>query len=274
MRYLKNFGLLLAATGILAACQDAELESGSEAVSEETNVAAPDEESAAEKEREPSAEDTSAREPADTENTDEQKIDDEKLSEIAGKADEIESYRAELNILAALDGMEPRRHAVEVFYINSHPLQLLLRESGEDRTISKDGKIYYNNSTEWIDVSESVDVNVLYRVTYNNAAASFLEMAPHMERQEHNDKAVYTYNGDSTDIYETLESLVQVNFGEMHIENVDSTVEVTVDKESKLIEEIKFESAGTDTHGTFELNGNAVFDTFNEVEEIETPEVE
>lgn len=274
MRYLKNFGLLLAVTGILAACQDTEIESGNEAVSEERNVAATDEESAENTNRAPAEKDTSAAEPADIENIDEQKIEDDKLAEIVEKADEIESYRTELNISAALDGMEPREHTVEVFYINSHPLQLLLRESGEDRTISKDGKIYYKNSSEWIDVSESVDVNVLYRVTYGNAAASFAEMATHMERQEHDDKAVYTYNGRRTDIYETLESLAQVNFGEMHIENVDSTVEITVDKESKLIEEIKFEAVGTDTHGTFELDGNAIFDTFNQVEEIEIPEVE
>lgn len=274
MRYLKNFGLLLAVTGILAACQNAEIESGNEAVSEETNVTATDEEFAENTNREPAEKDTSAAEPADIENIDEQKIEDDKLAEIVEKADEIESYRTELNISAALDGMEPREHTVEVFYINSHPLQLLLRESGEDRTISKDGKIYYKNSSEWIDVSESVDVNVLYRVTYGNAAASFAEMATHMERQEHDDKAVYTYNGRRTDIYETLESLAQVNFGEMHIENVDSTVEITVDKESKLIEEIKFEAVGTDTHGTFELDGNAIFDTFNQVEEIEIPEVE
>jgi|GEM_PF-4163552 hypothetical protein len=35
MRYLKNFGLLLAVTGILAACQNAVPGSGSEIITEE-----------------------------------------------------------------------------------------------------------------------------------------------------------------------------------------------------------------------------------------------
>ncbi|CAD2080099.1 hypothetical protein GCM10007275_17910 [Jeotgalicoccus coquinae] len=274
MRYLKNFGLLLAVTGVLAACQDAKLENGEEAVSEETNVTATDEESAENTNRASTEEETSAAEPADIENIDEQEIEDDKLAAIVEKAEEIESYRAELNISAALDNTDPRDLNAEVFFINSAPPQLLLREFGEDRTISKAGKIYYNNNSEWIDVSESVDVNVLYSVTYDNAAASFAEIAPYMEREEKDDKAVYTYEGSRTDIYQTIESLVQVNFGKMEIESVDSTVEVTVDKENKLIEEIKFEAYGTDTQGTFELNGNAAFDTFNEVEEIEIPEVE
>lgn len=267
MRYLKHFGLLLAVTGILTACQNTEIRTGSEAVSEKTDVAATDEESAENTNREPAEEDTSA-------DIDEQKIDDDKLAEIVSKAEEVESYRAELNMSAALDNTDPRELNAEVSFINSTPPQLILREFGEERTISKDGKIYYNNNSEWIDVSESVDVNVLYSVTYDNAAASFAEIAPYMERQEQDDKAVYTYNGGRTDIYQTIESLVQVNFGQMEIESVDSMIEVTVDKEDKLIEEIKFEADGTDTQGTFELSGNAAFDTFNEVEEIKIPEVE
>ena len=275
MRYLKNFGLLLAVTGVLAACQNTDFESGSEAVSEDTNVAATDEESGTEKEkREPAQEDTSATEPADLEDIDEQTIEDDALTDIVDKAENIDSYKAELNMSAALDDTKPRDLNAEVLYINSEPPQLLLRAFGEDRTISKDGKTYYNNNSEWIDISDSIDVNLLYSVTYDNAVASFAEMQPHMEAEKNDDEIVYTYEGNNAEIYKTIESLVQVNFGEMHIENVNSAVQVTVSKEDNLVEEIKFEADGTDTQGTFKLDGEAVFDSFNEVEEIEIPETE
>ena len=275
MRYLKNFGLLLAVTGILAACQNTDLESGSEVVSEDTNVAASDEQSGTEKdEREPAEEDTSAAEPADIEDVDEQKIEDDALTDIVDKAENIESYKAELNMSAALDDTKPRDLNAEVLYINSEPPQLLLRAFGEDRTISKDGKTYFNNNSEWIDISDSIDVDLLYSVTYDNAVASFAEMQPHMEAEKNDDEIIYTYKGNNAEIYETIESLVQVNFGEMHVENVNSTVQVTVNKENNLVEEIKFEADGTDTQGTFELYGEAVFESFNEVEEIEIPETE
>lgn len=275
MRYLKNFGLLLAVTGILAACQDTDFESGSEVVSEDTNVAASDEEFGTEKDkREPAGENTSAAEPADIEDVEKQKIEDDVLTHIVDKAENIESYKAELNMSAALDDTKPRDLNAEVQYINSEPPQMLLRAFGEDRTISKDGKTYYNNNSEWIDISDSIDVNLLYSVTYDNAVASFAEMQPHMETEKNDDEIIYTYKGNNAEIYKTIESLVQVNFGEMQIENVNSTVQVTVNKENKLVEEIKFEADGTDTQGTFELNGEAVFESFNEVEEIEVPAIE
>lgn len=275
MRYVKNFGLLLAVTGLLAACQNTDLESGSEAVSEDTTVTASDEQPGTEKEkREPAEEDTSAAEPADLEDIDEQTIEDDALTDIVDKAENIDSYKAELNMSAALDETEPRDLNAEVLYINSEPPQLLLRAFGEDRTISKDGKTYYNNNSEWIDISDSIDVNLLYSVTYDNAVASFAEMQPHMEAEKNDDEIVYTYEGNNAEIYKTIESLVQVNFGEMQIENVNSAVQVTVNKEDNLVEEIKFEADGTDTQGTFKLDGEAVFDSFNEVEEIEIPETE
>ena len=275
MSYLKNFGLLLAVTGILAACQDTDLESGSEVVSEDTNIAASDEEFGTEKDkREPAGENTSAAEPADIEDVEKQKIEDDVLTHIVDKAENIESYKAELNMSAALDDTKPRDLNAEVQYINSEPPQMLLRAFGEDRTISKDGKTYYNNNSEWIDISDSIDVNLLYSVTYDNAVASFAEMQPHMETEKNDDEIIYTYKGNNAEIYKTIESLVQVNFGEMQIENVNSTVQVTVNKENKLVEEIKFEADGTDTQGTFELNGEAVFESFNEVKEIEIPEME
>lgn len=265
MRYFTKIGLLFAVTGILTACQNADLESGSEVVSKDTNVTASDEQT---------SENISTAEPVDIEDVDKHKVEDDTLTDIIEESENIESYKAELNMSAALDDADPHDLNAEVLFINSEPPQLLLRAFGEDRTISKDGKTYYNNNSEWIDISESIDVDLLYSVTYDNAVSSFVEMQPHMKAKKNDGEIVYTYEGNDLEIYQIIESLVQVNFGVMQIENVTSTVEVTVDQEKNLIEEIKFEADGTDKEGTFELNGEAVYSSFNEVEEIKIPEIE
>lgn len=284
MQYLKNFGLLLVVTSVLAACQDEEMMNSSEVSSDDTNVETSSEQSTTEIEEdisdtrqqasEENSEDTSVELPSNIEKFEGKEIEDDNLNQIVEKADEIESYNAELNMSAALDEMESRDLNAEVSFIDSEPPQLLLSSYGEERTISRDGKTYFNNGESWIDVSDSVDVDVLYSVTYDNAVASFAKMHPLMEAEETNDNMTYTYNGNDAEVYETLASLVQVNFGAMQIENVNSTVQVVINNDTDLIEEINFNADGTDTQGTFELDGAATFTAFNKVEDIEFPEID
>lgn len=274
MRYLKNFGLLFVVTSMLAACQDEEVTNSSELSSDDKSVKTSSEQSTTETEEDESnGEDTSVDSPSNIEKFEEKEIENDNLNQIVEKAAEIESYNAELNISAALDEMESRDLNAEVSFIDSEPPQLLLSSYGDDRTISREGNTYFNNGESWIDVSDSVDVDLLYSVTYENAVASFGEMQPLMEVEETDESITYTYNGNDTEIYKTLESLVQVNFGEMHIESVNSTVKVVVNNETDLIEEINFKAEGTDDQGTFELAGAATFTSFNEVEDIEFPEM-
>lgn len=284
MRYLKNFGLLFVVTSMLAACQDEEVTNSSELSSDDKSVKTSSEQSTTEIEEdisrsrqsaedESNGEDTSVDSPSNIEKFEEKEIKNDNLNQIVEKAAEIESYNAELNISAVLDEMESRDLNAEVSFIDSEPPQLLLSSYGEDRTISREGNTYFNNGESWIDISDSVDVDLLYSVTYDNAVASFAEMHPLMEVEKTGENITYTYNGNDAEIYKTLESLVQVNFGEMDIESVNSTVQVVVNNESDLIEEINFKAEGTDDQGTFELDGAAAFTSFNEVKDIEFPEI-
>lgn len=278
MRYLKNFGLLLIVTSTLAACQMDDFENDSDVISNDTNAAASKEEANTDSdtETEETAE-TEHTEAAETEETDQSSDSDAAqpaLDDITAAAADVESYKAELNMSASIDNMEPRELNAEVLYVNSSPPELLLRSFGEDRMVSKDGQSYYNNDSSWVDISDSVDTSLLYKVTYDEAVASFKEIAPHMEKKEEKDKTVYTYNGSNDEIYKTLESLVQVNFGEMKVENVNTTVETVVNEENNLIEEMNFEADGTDAVGTFEFDGTVTFNDFNSVEEVELPDIE
>src|SRR5699024_2425977 len=134
---------------------------------------------------------TEHTEAAETEETDQSSDSDAAqpaLDDITAAAADVESYKAELNMSASIDNMEPRELNAEVLYVNSSPPELLLRSFGEDRMVSKDGQSYYNNGSSWVDISDSVDTSLLYKVTYDEAVASFKEIAPHMEKKEEKDK--------------------------------------------------------------------------------------
>lgn len=269
MKYLKNFGLLLVATSVLAACQDDDTNDNNELTSAGTSGETSSAEQAIESE-EDVVEEESTEEVADDAP---EKSDDENLNEIVAQAEDIESYNAELNMSATLDDAAPQELKAEVSFIDSEPPQLLLRSFDKDHMISADGQTYFNNEESWVDVSDSVDVDLLYSVTYDNAVASFSEIFSKMEVEESEDHTIYMYDGDDAEIYKTIQSLVQVKFGEMDIKNVASKVKVSVNNETDLIEEIRFDSDGTDAHGTFGIEGTATFTAFNEVEEIELPTV-
>lgn len=269
MKIFKNFGLLFVMTGFLAACQSDESENNDEVLSEDTNAEVSEENNDTEADIN-SEEET---EESSDEEAEQQEIDDKTLDSIAKETDELESYKAQLDITAALDEMESRDLNAEVFYVNSEPPEMLLRSAGEDRMVTKDGLIYYNNGASWIDLTDSVDAELLYSVTYDEAVHSIVEMAPHMEEEKSDGKIIYTYSGDNAEIYQSIESLVQVDFGVMQIESVNSNVEVVVDEAQHLVEEISFAADGSDAGGTFELEGTATFTDFNNVDEIQLPEL-
>lgn len=271
MKYLKHFGLLLVAASILSACQNDETSSDSEVSSKDTSAEKSIENVTTDSEESVPEESGSAEESAD--DVLRESPDDENLNKIVEQAEDIESYNAELNMSATLDDAEPRDLIAEVSFVDSEPPELLLRTFGKDHMISADGKTYFNNEESWVDVSDSVDVDLLYSVTYDNAVASFSEIFNKMEVEESENHTIYMYEGNDADIYRTIQSLVQVRFGEMDIENVISKIKVSVNNETDLIEEISFDSDGTDTHGTFGIEGAATFASFNEVEDIELPEI-
>ena len=124
-----------------------------------------------------------------------------------------------------------------------------------------------------LEEQEKLRARVEKQIAYIKESVDAIEEAKNNIKEE-KDKTVYTYNGSNDEIYKTLESLVQVNFGEMKVENVNTTVETVVNEENNLIEEMNFEADGTDAVGTFEFDGTVTFNDFNSVEEVELPDIE
>ncbi|MCK1975884.1 hypothetical protein LNK15_02290 [Jeotgalicoccus huakuii] len=273
MYYFKNFGLLLIVTGFLAACQATDSQAVDDSENERTVDTNKTKVSEDNNSTEESEEQTSENKNNSTEedNIEQAKVEDEQLAKIIDKSTEIESYKAELNLEASLDEMEEESLNAEADVINGDPPQLRLRSAGEDRTLSRDGQTYFYNGQDWINVSDSVDVNLLYSVTYDQAVHSLETLFGYMTTEETDDKIIYKYHGNDEEVYRNLESLVQVNFGQMTVETVESSIEFVVDEERMLIEKINFDVEGKDTGGTFSLNGDTTFDNFNNIDQIELP---
>lgn len=283
MYYLKNFGLLLLVLGFLSACQADESEAvddseqGETAANDETEEGSDNEEDTSANEADENIDEPETETSEDTnkstkeDNLDQAEVEDKQLASIIDKSTEIESYKAELDIEASLDEIEEESLNAEADIINGEPPQLRLKSGGEDRTISRDGQTYFYNGEDWVNVSDSVDANLLYSVTYGQAVGSLQSIFAYMTAEEEDGKIIYKYNGNDEEVYRNLEALVQVNFGQVTLETVESNIEYVVDEESMLLEEINFDVEGTDAEGSFTLEGETTFSHFNNIDEIELP---
>lgn len=246
----------VAATAILAGCQ----EDAQQGDIEETSGEA--------------AQETTETATAETEDRQLSEIetDDASLSAILEQAETIESYQATLDLTAVVDGGQPEMLEAEVRFKDEEPPSLHLMSEGEDRTISKDGTTFYNNGTDWIDISDSVNVDQLYHVTYRNAILSFADIKSELESEENGDQVIYTLEGQSNEVFETFEELFAVEFGNIDTSKVENDVEIVVGKDDSLIQSITYDARGEDAEGTYELSGEVEFTSFNDVGEIELPE--
>ncbi|MBY8909383.1 hypothetical protein K6L05_06200 [Salinicoccus roseus] len=246
----------LTATAILAGCQEEETQDNQNNIDETAEEATQESQETGATERSLSDIET----------------DDESLSEVVAKAEEIDSYQAVLDLEAVVDGGAPEKLAADVRFKDGDPPSLHLKSEGEDRTISKDGETYYNNGTEWVDISDSVGADQLYHVTYENAVHSFAEIKGELEAVEEDDAVIYSFEGENDDVFKTFESLFAVEFGGIDTSVIQNDVEIVVGKEDKLIRSIEYDAEGEDAEGEYELSGDVDFTSFNDVGEIELPE--
>ncbi|MFC3418904.1 hypothetical protein ACFOLA_05385 [Salinicoccus hispanicus] len=256
MKVPKYLLATLTATAILAGCQEDAPQDDIEETSDEEAVET----------TETATVETGGRQLSEIE------TDDASLSAILEQAETIESYEASLDLTAAVDGGQPETLEAEVRFKDGEPPSLHLMSEGEDRTISKDGTTFYNNGTDWIDISDSVNVDQLYHVTYRNAILSFADIKNELESEESGDQVIYTLEGQSDEVFETFEELFAVEFGNIDTSEIENDLEIAVGKEDSLIQSINYDAQGEDTEGAYELSGEVEFTSFNDVDEIELPE--
>lgn len=194
-------------------------------------------------------------------------------SEVVEAIETIESYEADVNISAGIDDHDPEELDLYIRAITGDNQQLHIRAEDTDRTIHTDGKTYHNNGSEWVDITGDVDFDQLHRITYASAIHVFSVLEERLELTEDEDLNVYAYEGDDGDVHELFEEFLGVSFGVVDTTNNHNQVTFQVDKDTHYITQIDFESSGEDNEGNFMLASIVKFLEFNNVDDIEAPEL-
>lgn len=262
MRHLKLLMVGFSATSMLLACNTQSGDVESETVDDETV----DENEA---QTEVASADTGDSEDEDFKDVSPSSSE----SEVLNAAESLESYEADVHISAGIDDNNPEELALYIRAINGEDKQLHIRADDADRTIHTGGKTYHNNGTEWVDITGDVEFNQLHRITYASAVYVFSELEGRLELTEDDEMNVYTYTGTDGDVHNLFEDFLGVSFGVVDTTNNSNEVTFQVDKETHYITQIDFESTGEDSEGKFMLSSVVQFLEFNNVDDIEAPEL-
>lgn len=271
MKVAKYLLTVLASTAVLAACQndtepEAESDEETAPVTDDGNTDTSEEEVSEEQENDVNTEADSSDETEEIEQTN-----NDSFNKVIDQSEDIESYEAAVNLSAAIDDEAPAELSAEVSFINGDPPSLQLSSNGEDRTISKDGHFYFYTGEEWVNATESVSIDSLFFVTYENTVRAIADIGDSLEVDKSDGARTYTYEGTNRDVYSAFEELFKVSFGTVDTSEVESKLTVEVD-ENDLIRSIEYSAGGEDAEGSFQLEGSTEFTTFNDVEDIELPE--
>ncbi|CAD2072080.1 hypothetical protein [Phocicoccus pinnipedialis] len=210
---------------------------------------------------------------ANKNNVEENSKEDKALTAIKEQSKLIESYRAQMDMTANLDNSEEESLELDVNYINGDKPAFELKTFDTLRMVSVDGKTVFNNSEEWVDISDSVELNALFHVTYDQAVQYFSDIYNELERVTDDGEVKYVYEGNDGFVYNRLERYLQVSFGTVDTTNHHTEIEFTVDEKNNLITDVEFSSEINDQEGGIELDGEVHYNEFDEIKEIILPEM-
>lgn len=259
---------LLLLSVFFVACQNDSGETENE-VTEETSEEST-EETADETTEEQNIDDEENSEPAAEETEGSTAENDEILNQVIDKSEDLESYEALIDLEGSVDGA-PYSLNAEAAIKDGDPPDLLLKSNDEVRTVAKDGSTYIFTGEEWVETTESMNIESLFFVTYESTLNSLAELSGQLAKEETDDSYVLTYEGTNQSVYQIFQSLLGFEFGAMDTSDIYSDLTVEVDKEDHLLEYIAYEASGEDEEGEYSMNGDVEFTSFNEVEDIELP---
>lgn len=265
---------LLLLSVFFTACQNDTDETENEA-SEETAEQTTDEtsEEMAEESEEQNIDEEENSEPASEESDkkDESTAENNEIfNRVIDKSEDLDSYEALIDLEGSVDGA-PYALNAEAAIKDGDPPDLLLKSNDEVRTVAKDGSTYIFTGDDWVETTESMNIESLFFVTYESTLNSLSELSGQLSKEETDDSYLFTYEGSNQSVYKAFQSLLGFEFGALDTSEIYSDLEVEVDKEDHLVEYIAYEASGEDEEGEYSMNGDVEFTSFNEVEDIELP---
>lgn len=257
---------LLLLSVFFAACQndsgEAEKEESDETTEEQSEDQNIDEEENSE---------IASEEPEKTEETDvNTEENNEIFNQVIDKSEDLDSYEALIDLEGSVDGA-PYTLNAEAAIKDGDPPDLLLKSNDEVRTVAKDGSTYIFTGEEWVETTESMNIESLFFVTYESTLNSLSDLSGQLTKEETDDSYLFSYEGSNQSVYKAFQSLLGFEFGALDTSEIYSDLEVEVDKEDHVLEYIAYEASGEDEQGEYSMNGDVEFTSFNEVEDIELP---
>lgn|SRR5690625_1099364 len=234
--------------------------------SEETTEEQSDEQNIDEENNEHEAEETETKDGKEEGTAENEEI----LNQVIDRAEDLESYEALIDLEGSVDGA-PYDLNAEAAIKDGDPPDLLLKSNDEVRTVAKDGSTYIFTGDDWVETTESMNIESLFFVTYDSTLNSLAELSGHLSKEETDDSYLFTYEGSNQSVYQAFQSLLGFEFGALDTSDIYSDLTVEVDKEEHLVEYIDYEASGEDAEGEYSMNGDVEFTSFNEVEDIELP---
>ncbi len=234
--------------------------------SEETTEEQSDEQNIDEENNEHEAEETETKDGKEEGTAENEEI----LNQVIDRAEDLESYEALIDLEGSVDGA-PYDLNAEAAIKDGDPPDLLLKSNDEVRTVAKDGSTYIFTGDDWVETTESMNIESLFFVTYDSTLNSLAELSGHLSKEETDDSYLFTYEGSNQSVYQAFQSLLGFEFGALDTSGIYSDLTVEVDKEEHLVEYIDYEASGEDAEGEYSMNGDVEFTSFNEVEDIELP---
>lgn len=250
------------------ACQNESGETESEETEETTEQTT--EETTEEQSEEQNIDDEAESQPANDETEENSAENNEVINQVIDKSEDLESYEAQIDLEGSVDG-SPYTLNAEAAIKDGDPPDLLLKSDDEVRTVAKDGSTYIYTGNDWVETTESMNIESLFFVTYESTLNSLSELSGHLTTEETDDSYLFTYEGSNQSVYQVFESLLGFEFGALDTSDIYSELTVEVNKEDHLLEHIAYEASGEDDEGEYTMNGDVEFTSFNEVEEIELP---
>lgn len=195
---------------------------------------------------------------------------EEILNQVIDRSEDLESYEALIDLEGSVDGA-PYTLNAEAAIKDGDPPDLLLKSNDEVRTVAKDGSTYIFTGDDWVETTESMNIESLFFVTYDSTLNTLAELSGQLTKEETDDSYLFTYEGSNQSVYQAFQSLLGFEFGALDTSGIYSDLTVEVDKEEHLVENIAYEASGEDREGEYSMNGDVEFTSFNEVDDIELP---
>lgn len=207
---------------------------------------------------------------------------EEVIDEVEKHMDKVTNYYTETEINHTLsDSNQDLLDETEaLFKVHMHEDTLesrgeMMQDGNQINYIStKEATYAQMNNEQWQNKTDAADVFLNEDTDYSIVTQILLQLKDHedIEMEELDGEYVFTFQGKSADIYETLEKPYALTLEHAETKDVEQDLTITVDSETYFITHINNELFIDVDGGTLEMFLDQTYENINETDPIEIPQ--